>query len=166
MKKRNLVLVTTIGLLLAGGSLVATTSANASDDSSPFGGLVEKIALEFNLNQDEVQKVFDEDRQERHAERQQELEDRLSQAVTDGKITDVQKTAILNKLEEMETNKPDFGDFKDKTVEERDQAMEQRKTELENWAEENGLTIETLDEVIGRGGFGMGMKGGMRGMHK
>jgi hypothetical protein len=159
------ILIPVIGVALIGGGLFVATSANAQTPTTGFfGDIAQRIAQRFNLNKGDVQKVFDEVAQERHDRMHANLEERLNQAVKDGKITDVQKTAILGKLDEWKNNRQDFETFKDKTPEERKQIMDERKSELEKWAKDNGLTLQTLHELVGQGSFGFGMRGGMHGM--
>lgn len=140
------VLLTTAGAILIGVTLLSVTAVNAQNNG--VSDIVEKIAQRFNLNQNDVQKVFDELHQEKHAEMQAKIDERLSQAVEDKKITDAQKQAILEKFGQLK-NKPDFEKLKNMSDEQRRQEMENKKTELENWAKENGLTLETLHELIG-----------------
>ncbi len=144
-------LLPAVTLLVVGASIFGVHGVLAADTDNPESTLVQKIATKFNLNQDEVQKVFDEEHAVREAEMQTKNEDRLSQLVTDGKITEAQKTLILNKQKELKANRPDKDSFKNLTPEERKSQMEAKKTELENWAKENGIDIKYL---FGFGGHG------------
>jgi polyhydroxyalkanoate synthesis regulator phasin len=129
-----------------GGLAIAATNNDGS-----YPPVVDKIATKFNLNKDEVKKVFDEQRAEHQAEHKKNLEDKLTQAVKDGNLTEDQKTKLLAKMEE----------FASAREEERDQNREerqQRRDDLKNWAEENGIN---LDEILpkpngGRGHMGHG----------
>lgn len=134
----------------------------SADNSSPHDNIVQKIAEKFGLNQNDVQAVFDQVRQERQAERESKFEVKLSQAVTDGKITEEQKNLILNKHEELqsqrEQNKEEWMSL---SPEERKTQMEQRRTQLQNWAEQNGIDINYLFSGFGPGRhWGPGPKGG------
>lgn len=160
MKLKKALLVTgaasTIGLSSVVGMGVAsaattggTTDSNSSDGMS---SLVDKLATKFNLNKSDVQAVFDEDRSAHDTEMQQKMEERLDQAVTDGKITSAQKTLILNKQKEMKT----FMDsLKDKTDDERDAAMKTKMAELKTWASDNNIS----EEYLGPMGHGPGGPG-------
>lgn len=152
MKKRLLVLgaVSTIGLT----SLAGIGLASAASQQNGSGGLIDKIATTFNLNRDEVQKVFDENRAEHEAERKAQLEEKLAQAVTDGKITQEQADGMKAKLEEMQTFRESL---QDKTEAERREAMKTKMDELKTWMDENGIP-ETLRFLGGRG-HGMGGPG-------
>jgi type I site-specific restriction-modification system R (restriction) subunit len=109
-----------------------------------------------------VQSVFDDVRSEHHQKMLTNLEERLTQAVKDGKINDTQKQAILKKFSEMNDKRYDFEKYKDMTQEERRSEMEKKRTEMEAWAKENGLTLETLHDLMRHGKRmfgGHGMKG-------
>ena len=141
----------TVGIAtLAGAGLV-----NAHTSSTSSADLVDKIAQKFNLNKDDVQKVFDEDRAAHLAERQQQMEERLTQAVKDGKLTQAQADAIKAKLQEM---KSFMDSLKDKTTQERHEAMKTKMDELKAWATQNNIPNGYLP-------MGHGMKGGMRPDH-
>lgn len=124
--------------------------ASAQSSSSNRDGLVDKIAQKFNLNKNDVQKVFDEQHAAHEAERQQRMEERLAQAVKDGKLTQAQADAIKSKMAEMKTFKDSL---KDKTEQERHDAMKTKMDELKQWADQNNIP---------KGYFpmGHGMKGG------
>ncbi len=77
--------------------IVGVASAETSSSSS---SLVDKVAEKFNLNKDEVRNGFDENRTERQAEHEQHYEERLTQAVKDGKLTEDQKSKVLAKHKE------------------------------------------------------------------
>lgn len=161
MKVKKALLVTGASTIvgLASFAGVASAASNSSTDSSSSGGtqsLVDKIATKFNLNKSDVQAVFDEDRSAHEAERQQKLEERLSQAVTDGKITSDQKDQILAKLKDMQTY---MDSIKDKSADERRSLMKTKMDELRQWAEDNGLG-DYLPMMHGHGPRGMGMDAG------
>ena len=73
-------------------------------------------------------------------------DDRLEDAVTDGDITEAQKTLIEQKQAELETTR------------------EQKRDELEQWAEDNDIELrDVMPFGGGKGGHGgPGMMGGMR----
>lgn len=145
------VLLPAVTLLVVGASIFGAHGALAADTDNPESTLVQKIATKFNLNQDEVQKVFDEEHASREAEMQTKNDERLSQLVTDGKITEAQKTLILNKQKELKASRSDKGSLKNLTPEERKSQMDAKKAELESWAKENGIDVQYL---FGFGGHG------------
>lgn len=149
MRNKKIVLPVLVGLLLI-GIIFGTGYVSAQDTTDGQTTFVQKLAEKLGISQDKVQTALDEIHTERHALMLQNMESKLNQAVSDGKINDTQKQAILNKMKEMEGNRPEkIEDFKNMTDAERRQAMEQKKTEMENWAKENGLTLETLHDLLG-----------------
>ena len=142
---------------------MALASANfvSAQDLNGHSSLITKIAQKFNLNETDVTAVFEEERNQRHAEMKAQMEEKLNQAVKDGKITEAQKTAILGKMDEMRNNHPESGQFKGLSKEQMRGQMEEKRTEMETWASKTGLTLDTLHELMGgihKKGFGqMGM---------
>lgn len=131
--QRNLILagsLVTIAVSTLGVGAVSASQNSKKDD------LVSKIASHFNLNKDEVQNVFDENRAEHQEERQAKREERLTSAVESGKLTEDQKTKILAKMEE---NRAFFESLKDMSPAERKAAQNKHKAEMEAWAKENGI---------------------------
>ena len=106
--------VTTLGLAGAFGTHAALAMHGNNDD-----GLVEKIASKFNLNEADVQAVFDDYKSDQEAERTSEY---LQKLVDKGKITAEQKTLIENKLSELRDKK------------------NQEMTDLRTWADANGIS--------------------------
>lgn len=150
MKKS--LLLPAIALTIVGSALFVT-QASAQGVNNPQQSLVQKIAEKFNLNKDEVQAVFDEDRAEHHVQMQKRFEKRLSQLVTDGKLTEDQKTKILAKFTELEANrKADMEKMKSLTSDERKTAIEAHRNELQQWADENGIDLKSLG-LFGRHGM-------------
>lgn len=160
MKLKKALLVTgaasTIGLssvIGMGVASAATTSSTSTSDNGGMSSLIDKLATKFNLNKDDVQAVFDEDRTEHEAEQQKDFEAKLDQAVTDGKITSAQKTLILNKMSEMKTY---MDSLKDKTDDERREAMKTKMDELKQWATDNNISMDYLRPMGGHGHGGPG----------
>ncbi len=157
----------TLGLASVGGIAAAATGSSSASTTS----LVDKIATKFNLNKDDVQKVFDTDRTEHQTEREQRYEDRLTQAVKDGKLTEAQKVKIESKHKELQAEmdknrasmEADRAAMDGKTDAERQADREQRHTEmaaqrtaLQEWETDNGIPAGYL----GFGGRGRGPGGG------
>ena len=164
MNKKTMLTAAAVTVLGAGILSASTAFAQQSTTSGqdPMTSLVQKIADKFNLNEAEVQAVFDEAHQERSATMQADFEKQLSQYVTDGKITEAQKKLILDKRAEMESQRESNKDeFKNLSEDERKTHMETKKTELDAWAKENGIDLQYLMPQRGKGG-GPGM-GGHRG---
>lgn len=152
----------TIGLAAAAVTLGAasilglSTVSAATSSNNGEGSLVDKIASTFNLDKDKVQEVFDADRAEHDAEHEAKLEERLAQAVKDGKITEDQKAKIIAKTKELKTEMENSRDeFKNMTEDERHAHMEQQRKDLEQWAKDNDIPDEFLMFRFG-GGPGRG----------
>lgn len=141
-KKTIIPTITLISLLAVGmiGSRVAF--AEEAGYSLP---IVQKIAEAFGLNEDEVQAVFDAARDERRERQQINREERLTQAVTDGVITEEQKQALENKWQEMAS--------------EREAERAQQREKMRAWFESQGIDERALVQY---GGLGHGGHNGMR----
>ncbi len=137
--------------------------ASAQSSTTGTGGLVDKIAQKFNLNKADVQKVFDEDRAVHQAEHEQKENERLDQAVKDGKITQAQEDLIKAKVKELQAKREAARDaMKDKTKAERKATMDAERTDLEKWAKGNNIPAEYL--LFGPHGHGgPGHDGGVPG---
>src|SRR4051812_10842071 len=91
-------------IALIGATALGVTAAQAaSDDTNPQSPLVQKIADKFHLDKTKVQAVFDEDRQSHQATMEAKYEERLAQAVTDGKLTADQKTKVLAEHKQLQS---------------------------------------------------------------
>ena len=158
---KSKIILSIVGLALVGTVLFGAVNTFAQDtasDQNPMASLVQKIADKFGLKKEDVQAVFDQDRQERQVQMQTRFEEQLSQDVKDGKITEDQKQLIIAKRKELEANRQtNMESMKNMTDDERKAAMEKEKQELENWAKENGIDFQYLF-----GGF-KGHPGGFRG---
>lgn len=160
-----------LGTLAIAGTIGA---GSAFADESNKESLTQKIAARFSLSEDEVNSFFEEEKATRQAESAQKQEDKLTQLVTDGKITEDQKALLISKQEEMRTSmeenkgnqKADREEMKNMTKEEREADRESKKAEMEasraemeSWLETNGIDKELLPTL----GMGGGHKGGHRG---
>ena len=111
----------------------------------------------FNLNVSDVQQVFQDTRT-------QQQNDRLSQLVTDGKITEAQKQLIIDKRTEIESKVADINN-KQMTATERADAIQTLRDDLKKWSSDN--KIDERYVMLG-GGIGGGINsempfGGRRG---
>lgn len=148
-----------VALLVGGGAYSAKAASNSGAHMSD---LVQKIAQKFGLPQADVQAVFDAERQEHMQQMQVQAEQRLTDLVTAGKITQAQKDLIVAKRKELEASRQqNFDAMKDKTQAERKAAMEAQRAELEAWAKTNGIDMQYLMFKHGKAGHrgGMGIHG-------
>ncbi len=131
-----------------------STNLVSAQDTTGANSMVAAIAQKFNLNQSDVQTVFDEQRSKHQAEMKSQMESKLTQAVADGKITEAQKQAILTHHDAMKDSRPNRGEFQNLTEEQRKAKMDERRAEMDAWLSQNGLTQEKLQEVMGHRGMG------------
>jgi hypothetical protein len=139
MNRKVIIPVITLALasIVGIGAYTGLASASYGNGNGPdVSSLAEKLGVE----ESKVEEAFNQMCEERQAERQAQLSENLDKAVTDGKITALQKQLILEKHNSIETEK------------------RQRGQEMRTWAEENGINMEVLrDYRIGGKGFGGGM---------
>lgn len=146
MNKKVLAAVLALGIIASVGYF-GNSYVLADSDNPMHETLVSKIAQKFNLKEADVEAVFEAVRDERQDEMKKEREDKLSQAVTDGVITEAQKTEILTKMQEH------MGE------------RQANRTEMQNWFKEKGIDETKLRDYLrpeGQGhgeGRGMGMMG-------
>ena len=131
--------------VLAGVGSHAVTTVYAQENNSVHP-MMQNIAQRFNLNEDEVANFFKEQRETRMEERKATREEQLNQAVSEGKITEEQKNALLTKMEERKAQR------------------QTHREEMQAWAEENGIDLSVLN--LGKKGpeGGKHPRGGTGGM--
>lgn len=151
-----------LALVAAGGFGVAQVSA-ASDATSGQTSIVQKLAETFHLDKSKVQAVFDEQHKANAAKREAKYEDRLTQAVTDGKLTADQKSKILDEHAKLQTEMETALKVDTATKADRKAAMDKVRTEAEDWAKANNIDAKWL--MPGGRGMGGHGPGGMGGHH-
>lgn len=137
-------IVTATGLATIGGLQVASAQRQNTNQDS----LIDKLSSTFNLNKDEVQKVFDQHREQQKAEMEAKMEERLNSAVTNGKLTQEQANKIKAKQAELKTF---IESQKDATHKDRHEAMKAKRHELKQWAKENNIPDKYIHFMHGRG---------------
>lgn len=148
---KNKLLLPVLVLALVGLAVFGMSQVQAQNQQSKYPSIIQKLVERFGLKESEVQAVFDEARQERQQQMQARFEEHLNQAVKDGKISESQKQAILVKHNELaEERLQNKENWQNMTPEQRRQAMQEQKQELESWASQNGIDLKYLF-----GGFGM-----------
>lgn len=140
MKRSTLVLSV---LVLAGVIYVsAPASVYADDGGFRQNGLIQRIMERFGLKKADVDEVVNQFKEEKQAEMQQKQEQNLNQAVSEGKITQEQKTALQQKMQEWHNNKPDFSEM---SKEERESERDSHRQEMQDWAESQGINLQDLN---------------------
>jgi Skp family chaperone for outer membrane proteins len=154
MKIKKPLLIVGATALIGTASVIGTGLASAATGSTNSDSLVDKIAQKFKLNKSDVQAVFDQNKADHQAQHQADLKASLDQAVKDGKITSQQEAKILDKLKELKAqHEADHQTMENKTPEERKAAMDAKKTEIEQWAKDNGISPDIL-KYLRPGGHG------------
>lgn len=149
IKNKLIIAFATIMILIAG--LFGVGFAYAQGTNGTYSSIVQQLTQKFNLNPADVQSVFDQNRAVRTAQMQTNFEARLTQDVKDGKITDAQKQFILQKRQELQTQRQTNRDsFKNMNAEARKAVITTQRQDLQNWAKQNGIDIKYFF-----GGFGM-----------
>lgn len=154
LTKKSAIISAVIISFLAIGALGAMPAM--AEDLANYPRIVQKIADRFGLDEDEVQKVLVEFREEHKAQMQENFYTRLNNLVESGKITANQKQAIISKFEEM---KEEHKKLDDLSPEERNAKIKDhlnnrknRAKELKTWAQENNIDLELLPKMhIGHG---------------
>ncbi len=162
MKKHLVAVGIASAVGLAGVAGVGMASAATDTQTNPQDNLVSAIASKFNLKKEEVKKVFEEQRAANEKERETKVNEELAQLVKDGKLTQAQVDALKAKQAELKKEREaNREESKNKTRDEMKAKMDEKRTELENWASAQGIDKEYLKYVFG-GGHGRGGPGGPR----
>lgn len=106
-------------------------------------GVRDKLAERFDLDPEEVQAFFEENRQQRHAEHEAERQEAIESAVSEGLITQEQADLLATKQAELQQAREALRDQDLDRNEMRD-AMEQLHQDFKSWAEENNIDLEAL----------------------
>ena len=148
MKRKYKILVVLAVMAVLSGAVLRSRPISAQE---PFGpeSLIQRLVERFGLDQGEVEEVFSQHREEKMSQRQARFEERIDQAVEGGRLTQAQKEAILAKKEEL---KQACSSVEGLSWEERARLREEHQQEMEQWAQDNGLS---LPELFGLG-FGPG----------
>ena len=128
----------------------------AQTNSSPWSSLTQIIAQKFGLDQNKVQEVVDQfhqqKRQDMAAKMSQKHQEWLNALVKEGKLTEAQKTAILNKLQELK-NKYNREGWKNLTPSERKDQAQKELQEFKSWMETQGIDPSYVKPGWGKWGM-------------
>lgn len=131
MNKKVLASILTLGVIISVGYF--SSNYVLASDNMPHDQLITRIAQKFNLKESDVEAVFTAVHDERMAEMEKNREDKLSQAVSDGVITEAQKTAILAKIKEHQGER------------------QQNREEMQSWFKSQGIDETKLRSYLGFG---------------
>jgi hypothetical protein len=126
---------------LALGMVISLTTLSVDSvkaDNPAYTPIISRIAERFNLDETDVEAVFDAVHEERHDRLRTNHEERLQTAVEAGVIDQNQMEVLLDKWEEMY-----------------DQRQQERE-ELQTWFDEQGIDTNALAQYMGSGRFGPG----------
>jgi polyhydroxyalkanoate synthesis regulator phasin len=127
---------------LAGVGIITSSVIAATGTSTPsYPPLVQKIADTFHLNPSDVQKVFDQNKQDRQAQHEQKLKDHLDQLVKNGTITQDQEDKIIAKLKDLKQN------LKSENRQNRTQNRDDFRAQIQQWLTDNGINVN-LDQLL------------------
>ena len=150
--------VTVIGAGIIGVTPVhaqTVTSTPAVSHPYFFNEMVDFISQKFGLDKSKVQSAMTEFHDKKKTEMlqhmQQREQDRLTKLVTEGKITETQKQAILKKLSSLK-DKINADTLKNMTPDQRKQYMQTQRDELKTWAQSQGIDPSLLQPGLGRRG--------------
>lgn len=142
------------GLLAVGSLSAATAHAMENERGLP---LIQRIADRFGLNESEVAEVFSQYRTEHHLAMQSRFEEHLSLLVKEGKLTQVQADAIIEKHEEM---RADHEALISASPEERKAYKRSHRATMAAWAAEHGIELSHLKFMSrGEGKVGVSARG-------
>lgn len=139
MTPKKILLPVLISIFAVGVLTLSVSRVHAATNTTPFSGLIQKLATKFNLKTADVQSVFDEYKNEEDQSRttmmQQREETYLTGLVSQGKITADQKTAIIAEIAALKAkNSPST-----------------YRSDFEAW-----LKTQNIDSSLIQLGFGMG----------
>jgi len=156
-KKRVIIFPAILAISVLAIGILATNIK--AQEFSSYPPLVQKIAEKFNLNIDEVEQIFDEEHDERRADAYARFAERLNDLVSEGKLTEGQKDALLQEHEEMHNKMEEFINL---SPDERKEKIREAREEMRIWMEQEGLDLSHFGPMkYGfKHGFGKGYKFG------
>ncbi|MBI4080915.1 MAG: hypothetical protein HY430_04055 [Candidatus Levybacteria bacterium] len=147
-----------VAAAVLGVTMLGAVSVSAQT-TNPNADIVTKIAQKFGLKESDVQTVFDEVRTQHFTQNQARFEEYLTQAVKDGKLTEVQKQAVLAKHKELFEKKSASREaFMNMTAEQRKAEKEKLHADMKAWADANGIDLQYVFGGLGHHGFVKNMK--------
>jgi hypothetical protein len=137
MRKNLIVPTMLIIALLATG--VFTPQAVFAQEDPAYRPLIQRLADEFGLREEEVEQVIDEVRQERQEHLYQQWIDRLNTAVVLGKLTQEQMDALVSKQKDVIRQ---MNELQEMTPQDRHEALNAIQKEFEQWADNHHINLK------------------------
>ena len=150
--KRSILIGTLVVTVLGATALSASHAFAQTPTKTSFESLIQKITDTFHLNKSDVQAVFDQHVKDHMAQRDDNFNARLDQAMKNGKITAAQKQLIVDKRKELQAKEQDFiKSLQGKTPAECKAAVQAQKQALIDWAKQNNIDEKYLFGMFIRG---------------
>jgi hypothetical protein len=131
---------------VAAVGVIGFSGATALAANSSRPSLAQDIANKFHLDQSQVQDVIDQHKTTMQQNHEAKYEERLDQAVKDGKLTDAQKQAVLTEHNKL------IGELKSAGSGDRRQTMENVRQEAKDWASQNNINAKWVLPMRGMHG--------------
>jgi hypothetical protein len=158
MEKRTTLMLaagaTTLATVALGGVFLLPSAIQAATDPTSTSPMIVKLAEKLGISQDKVQTAFDQSRSEIKAQRAAEMKQKISDALTAGKLTQRQAD-ILNAIHDVRESlkpaeRPAKDDLRNLTEAERKVKTDEMKTQMEqkliDALKAKGLTV-TAEEL-------------------
>lgn len=129
MNKKLVAVILALGIFASVGYF-GTSYVMAGENTPGYSTLVTRLSQRFNLSESDIKAVFDAVRDEKMEARKAELAKRLSQAVSDGVITEDQKSKILAKMQEHQAER------------------KEHREEMKKWFSDNGIDQAKLAKYL------------------
>ena len=142
---------TALSIAAMAGGFAMASAADTGTASGPMSGLVTAIADKFHLNKDEVQQVFDQQRQQMTAQHQADIKTRLDQGVASGSITQTQEDLIVAKQAEIHAF---MQTLKDMVPADRQAAIKKEMADVQQWVKDNAIPAQFMRMEMGMRGHG------------
>lgn len=155
--KRKMIIPTIALVAILGAVSIGTMPVSAQ--SNVYGNLVSKIAQRFNLKESDVQEVIDQVRVDRMNQMKANWETKLSQLVSDGKLTQSQKDELVKKHSELQNK---ITSLKGLSPEEKKTKMKQIFDDFSKWANDKNINLKEVGMFGFKGSFGRGFHFGYR----
>ncbi|HUD11666.1 MAG TPA: hypothetical protein VMS08_04615 [Candidatus Saccharimonadia bacterium] len=124
-----------------GAGVYGTSQASAASSTNSGQTLAQRIASAFNLDPSKVQTVVNQYRASQQSERDANYQDRLNQAVTNGKLTSAQESAIITEHNTLATQ---LQAAQNLTGSARTAAIKQVHQAAQAWASTNNVSMHWL----------------------
>ncbi len=142
--------------------LASAATAQSTDRSQHMSGLITALAKRFNVKENDVQAVFDENHSRMEVQREAEAKNQVTQLVKDGKLTQAQADLTNAKRTELQKTRNTYRTrMSSKTDTERKAGMDAERATLEAWFTDSGIPTEYRYLIFG-GRQGHGDPGNIR----